>query len=109
MQETQFLTLAKKIILYISQEIDLQMENNIIEVDMLDNDVISIITPSGQYIINKQTPAREIWLASPVSGPYHFCYNDGVWETKKGQDLLSLLNMELNKFFPIDLQYSKIL
>lgn len=107
MQETQFLNLAKKIILYISHEIDSQMQNNIIELDMLDNDVISITTPSGQYIINKQTPAREIWLASPISGPYHFSYMDGKWHTKKGDDLLLLLNTELNRFFDIDLKYEE--
>lgn len=106
MQETQFLKLAKKIILYIGHQIDSQIENHIIELDILDNDVITIITPSGQYVINKQTPAREIWLASPVSGPYHFCYINGKWETKRGQDLLSLLNTELNNFFPIYLQYN---
>ena len=26
----------------------------------------------GTYVINKQTPNQQIWLSSPVSGPYRF-------------------------------------
>ncbi|KAF2858335.1 Frataxin [Piedraia hortae CBS 480.64] len=35
--------------------------------------VLSITIPSkGTYVINKQPPNKQIWLASPVSGPKRF-------------------------------------
>lgn len=108
MQEAQFLILAKKVISYISEEIDRNIHDNLVELDILDNDVISITSPDGQYIINKQTPAREIWLASPLTGPYHFCYTDNKWQTKKTQDLLGILNNELSSFLPLHLRYENI-
>ena len=107
MQETQFLTSAKKTILYIGEQIEYHTENNLIEVDILSNEVLSIITPKGQYVINKQTPARELWIASPISGPYHFGYVNGKWQSKNGTDLFTLLNEELKAFCLINLQYDK--
>jgi frataxin len=35
--------------------------------------VLNVIIPKhGTFVINKQTPNRQIWLSSPVSGPYRF-------------------------------------
>ena len=33
----------------------------------------------GTYVINKQTPNRQIWLSSPISGPKRFDLIDGKW------------------------------
>jgi frataxin len=30
---------------------------------------VQIGPPVGTYVINKQTPNRQIWLSSPISGP----------------------------------------
>lgn len=29
---------------------------------------------TGTYVINKQTPNRQLWLSSPISGPKRFVY-----------------------------------
>jgi frataxin len=34
--------------------------------------VLTLTTPRGTYIINKQPPNKQIWLSSPVSGPKRF-------------------------------------
>jgi frataxin-like iron-binding protein CyaY len=31
----------------------------------------------GTYVLNKQTPTRQLWLSSPVSGPWHYEWIDG--------------------------------
>jgi frataxin len=31
----------------------------------------------GTYVLNKQTPTRQVWLSSPVSGPWHYEWVDG--------------------------------
>jgi frataxin len=33
----------------------------------------------GTYVINKQTPNRQIWMSSPVSGPVRYDYHKGGW------------------------------
>jgi frataxin len=33
----------------------------------------------GTYVINKQTPNRQIWMSSPISGPVRYDYEKGAW------------------------------
>ena len=34
-----------------------------------------VLPPFGTYVINKQTPNRQIWLSSPLSGPARFDFD----------------------------------
>ena len=54
----------------------------------------------GIYQINKHSPNREIWLSSPVSGAWHFAWNeaDRVWRSTRGAERLEdLLGRELSE------------
>ncbi|KAK3289183.1 hypothetical protein CYMTET_3371 [Cymbomonas tetramitiformis] len=52
----------------------------------------------GTYVINKQTPNRQIWLSSPISGPIRYDREDGSWIYKHdGRDLFVLLEEEMTK------------
>jgi len=52
----------------------------------------------GAYVINKQTPNRQIWLSSPVTGPFRYDYINGHWVySRTGQELLSQLQAELQQ------------
>lgn len=53
------------------------------------------------YVLNKQTPNRQIWLSSPISGPSRFEYSDDKkWlHNRTNQDLLEILNSEFNEKF----------
>ncbi|KAG0701608.1 Frataxin, mitochondrial [Chionoecetes opilio] len=60
----------------------------------------------GTYVINKQTPNKQIWLSSPVSGPKRFDFVGGAWVYRRtGDTLHGLLGAELSKVFssPVDL------
>ncbi|KAJ1451123.1 hypothetical protein M885DRAFT_530599 [Pelagophyceae sp. CCMP2097] len=50
------------------------------------------------WVINKQTPNRQIWLSSPRTGPCRYeLGGDGVWRhTRDGTDLFALLRTELD-------------
>lgn len=56
----------------------------------------------GIYVVNKQAPNRQIWLASPASGAWHFDFREapgkaGRWvATKGGTTLAALLAGELS-------------
>ncbi|XP_033828920.1 frataxin, mitochondrial [Periophthalmus magnuspinnatus] len=62
----------------------------------------------GTYVVNKQTPNRQIWLSSPSSGPKRYDWTGHHWVyTHDGSSLHQLLSSELSSIFktPIDLSH----
>ena len=59
-------------------------------------------------MLNKQTPNRQIWWSSPVSGPKRFEWDEGAgaWlGTRSGdEEVLSLLEEELPGLVGIDVE-----
>lgn len=102
MTTESFSTIASQTIAYISDQIEDFDDSGVIDVDYL-GDILKLITPKGEYVINKHSAAKEIWLASPISGPYHFHHYNGKWINKHGFELLSLLEKELSQFVAIKL------
>lgn len=55
----------------------------------------------GTYVINKQPPNKQIWLSSPISGPFRFDYDSikDNWVSLRddNMDLLSHLNSEIKQ------------
>jgi CyaY protein len=45
----------------------------------------------GKLIFSRQTPVRQLWLASPGGG-FHFDWRDGGWQLPDGRTLSALLN-----------------
>lgn len=51
----------------------------------------------GTYVINKQTPNRQIWLSSPSSGPKRYDWTGTTWiYSHDGVSLHQLLEQELS-------------
>ncbi|MFK8039983.1 MAG: iron donor protein CyaY [Rickettsiaceae bacterium] len=70
------------------------------EVDVDLNDaILTIATEDGVFVINKNSAAQEIWLSSPISGPYHFAYLDDKWQTTKSIFLFDIITKELKVDF----------
>eukprot|EP01120_Amphizonella_sp_Union-15-10_P015486 TRINITY_DN7980_c0_g1_i1.p1 TRINITY_DN7980_c0_g1~~TRINITY_DN7980_c0_g1_i1.p1 ORF type:complete len:186 (+),score=31.32 TRINITY_DN7980_c0_g1_i1:54-560(+) len=60
---------------------------------------------SGTYIINKQSPNKQIWYSSPISGPKRFYYDKKKEEwchTRDGQTLKTLLSTDISKLLSIN-------
>ena len=54
----------------------------------------------GTYVINKQSPNKQIWLSSPISGPKRYEFIETVWIYKHdGMTLHQLLEKELLLIF----------
>ena len=82
---------------------------------------IKLGPPHGTWVINKQTPNRQIWWSSPISGPMRYELSGDVdvqeaideqdpivlvsrWKnTKDGSDLLHRLRDELKSVINIDI------
>jgi len=54
--------------------------------------------PLGTYVINKQSPNKQIWLSSPISGPIRYDLQNSAWIYKHTQQSLhELLNKEIGQ------------
>jgi frataxin len=59
----------------------------------------------GTYVINKQSPNRQIWLSSPISGPKRYNWDASAkqWRnTRDGHLLYDLFCQELSKLLDIE-------
>lgn len=72
----------------------------------LSNGVLTVTLDSDNtYVINKQTPNRQLWLSSPLSGPMRFDYISGHWLDKNsGSELKNLLSEELSKLLEVKVE-----
>ncbi|XP_077988404.1 frataxin, mitochondrial-like [Glandiceps talaboti] len=61
----------------------------------------------GTYVINKQTPNKQIWLSSPSSGPKRYDYVNGRWIYKHdGVALHDLLTQEFSEILNQELDFT---
>ncbi|KAI5192537.1 frataxin [Nematocida minor] len=91
MLQPSYDTLSKGIM----QRIFTALDNSIDSVVLKDN-VISVDVPhKGTFVVNRQPPKSEIWLSSPISGPYHFKYKENKWTDFQGNDLLKIISEEI--------------
>lgn len=54
----------------------------------------------GQYVLNKHAPTRQLWLSSPLSGAWHFAWDEGaaVWRSTRGAEtLVEILERDLGQ------------
>ncbi|KAK6345678.1 Mitochondrial chaperone Frataxin [Orbilia javanica] len=58
--------------------------------------VLTLETPNGTYVINKQPPNKQIWLSSPISGPkrYDWIEEEGEWVYSRDKSTLNGLLAE---------------
>ncbi|CAH1737849.1 unnamed protein product [Aphis gossypii] len=69
---------------------------------------IQLGEPYGTYVINRQTPNKQIWLSSPISGPKRYDFNGTKWIYKHdGVSLHELLTSELSKEYSFNVDFSK--
>ena len=64
------------------------------------------LPPHGTWVLNKQTPNRQIWWSSPLSGPKRFEYTEdgNLWfATQNGLSLVPLLAQELSHVMKTDI------
>lgn len=65
----------------------------------LNNGVLTVVVDSHNiYVINKQTPNKQIWLSSPMSGPKRFDLISDRWVEKNSKtELKKLLSDEFTR------------
>lgn len=91
MLQSTYESVSKGVMRTIYNGIDLLIDNAVLR-----DNVISVDIPNkGTFVINRQPPKKEIWLSSPVSGPYHFKCRDTKWVDNQGNSLFKVINKEI--------------
>ncbi|MCC6467694.1 MAG: iron donor protein CyaY [Alphaproteobacteria bacterium] len=70
------------------------------EVDLEGGILTIALAAGGNYVINKHGPMRQVWLSSPVSGAWHFAWDEGAgdWRSTRGAETLAaVLARDLGK------------
>ena len=66
-----------------------------------------VLPPHGTWVLNKQTPNRQIWWSSPISGPRRYEYEDGEWvftrDDSHSMTLTQALQEELRETYQVDI------
>ncbi|KAL9453552.1 hypothetical protein AB3S75_009206 [Citrus x aurantiifolia] len=114
LQEDEFHRLANSTIHDLQEKFE--EYGDTVQIDGFDvdygNEVLTLkLGALGTYVLNKQTPNRQIWLSSPVSGPSRFDWETGAqgWVYRRTKaNLLKLLESELEQLCgePINLSSS---
>ena len=76
-----------------------------------DNGVLTLRVSKhvGTYVINKQTPNKQIWLSSPLSGPKRYDFVNNSWKySHDGRYLYELLEEEFSSILGCKLDMSKV-
>ncbi|XP_060738175.1 frataxin, mitochondrial isoform X1 [Tachysurus vachellii] len=64
----------------------------------------------GTYVINKQTPNKQLWLSSPISGPKRYDWTGEHWVyNHDGITLHELLSKEFSAIFHSNMDLSHLL
>lgn len=98
MKDSEFAKEVEEILNYIAEVVEENDPSGEIEIDIKDG-ILHLITTHGVFVINKQSAVKEIWLSSPISGPYHFAKHTGLWQSRNGAGLYEILSKELNMNF----------
>lgn len=109
MDQSAFERLATALLERLFDEIDMRLGDEI-DVDY-EGGILTLKLADGRtYLLNKHGPNREIWLSSPLSGAWHFAYDESAqsWRSTRAvasgpDNLLALLETELNELTGGDL------
>ncbi len=77
--ESDFHTVADETLEVIQDAVENLLEEELEELNYASGVLTMTLPPHGTWVLNKQTPNRQIWWSSPISGPRRYEYNGHVW------------------------------
>jgi frataxin len=98
MQEDDFNNLARIVLNELFEILQQPAKYQDLDVDLSD-DILYITLPNNrQYVINKHSPSRQIWVSSPVSGASYYRIENQLFISKTNEFLIAKLLNELKDY-----------
>lgn len=97
LSETSFVTIVEATLNRLCVMVETLDAEDVLEVEQ-SSGMLTIELPSGkQFVINRQIPAQQIWLSSPLSGGLRFDYDEDekIWVLQDGRRLDTLLKADV--------------
>ncbi|XP_063713110.1 frataxin, mitochondrial-like [Symsagittifera roscoffensis] len=111
--EADFKDLSELYLNSLADHLDGLASKGVIERDDFDvehsGDVLTVNTGirNMKYVINRQTPNRQMWLSSPLSGPFRYDYMDRSWIYRRTKEkMVTLLDREFKQLYSEDCQFA---
>lgn len=108
--EADYHTVADETLEDIQDAIEIALEDKGVpefEVTYASGVLTVAMPPHGTWVLNKQTPNRQIWWSSPITGPRRYEYNGGEWvftrDESQSTTLVQTLKDEVEEIYQIDL------
>jgi len=84
-----------------------------VEVSLASGVLTIALPPHGTWVLNKQTPNRQIWWSSPLSGPRRYEYDEGegLWFYTRAESVETLgraLKEEIHQIYQLELQLNEV-
>ncbi|UJR26934.1 hypothetical protein I4U23_008242 [Adineta vaga] len=101
----EYETIAEETLESLTDTFEILLEKHKLPSDVTySNGVLTVeLDKFGTYVINKQTPNKQIWLSSPFSGPKRYDFINQTWIYKHdGVSLHQLLTKEFSNIFKKD-------
>ena len=84
MTEDEYNNIANQLLDDILEKLEFEEDSrDSYEVNASGDGVIHVVQPAGTWVLNKQTPSRQIWLSSPLTGPTHYKLAGDEWVCTK--------------------------
>ena len=96
MDESAFESLADRVLAKLQGQIEDLLDDA--DVDLRGGILTVELEDGREYVINRHTPNRQIWLSSPLSGAAHFAHDaaTGKWRsTRDASELHQVLGSEI--------------
>lgn len=110
--ESEFHTIADETLEGIQDAVDETLEDEGIpdfEVTFASGVLTLVFPPHGTWVINKQTPNKQLWWSSPISGPRRYEYEDGEWvftrDDSHSMTLSQTLSDEVLQIYNVDISF----
>lgn len=84
-------------------EVDIELSDGVLTLNMGD---------VGTFVISRQTPSRQLWLSSPLSGPWHYTYDHIHKEwlcTKEGPKFFERMEEELSQVLNEQIKFKRLI
>jgi frataxin len=101
--EATYSRLAEETLKRLAERIDDALQDHL-EAEYAAGVLTITLEKGGVFVVNKQAPNRQLWLASPISGAWHFDCREGPglaarWVATRvgGETLAAVLSRELSQ------------
>lgn len=108
--ESEYHSIADETLEDIQDAVEMALEDEGVEefdVTYASGVLTMVLPPNGTYVLNKQTPNRQIWWSSPKTGPRRYEYEGGEWvftrDESQSTSLEQTLKDEIHEIYGIDL------